>query len=76
MKDVYLVATELAAMQPEELALVYEAWDEIRFNKKVQHIMEVYEELDLSKAEAEKLINRFKKITWVEENKQQKGDKK
>ena len=76
MRDIYQIATELAAMQPEELAILYEAWEEERFNKKVQPVISAFRKVDLTVKEADKLFKKLKNIAWCEEKRQQQGDKK
>lgn len=76
MRDIYQIATELAAMQPEELAKLYEAWEEERFNKRVQPVVTAFRKIELTRDEAYKLFKKLKNIAWCEEQRQQQGDKK
>jgi hypothetical protein len=76
MRDIQQIATELAAMQPEELAILYEAWDEERFNKRVSPLISAFRDLELTTQETDKLIKRLKNIAWCEEQRQLKGDGK
>ena len=76
MRDIYQIATELAAMQPEELAKLYEAWEEERFNKRVQPVITAFRKVELTRDEADKLFKKLKNIAWCEEQRQQQGDKK
>lgn len=76
MRDIYQIATELAAMQPEELAKLYEAWEEERFNKRVQPVVTAFRKVELTRDEADKLFKKLKNIAWCEEQRQQQGDGK
>lgn len=76
MRDIYQIATELAAMQPEELAKLYEAWEEERFNKRVQPVITAFRKVELTRDEADKLFKKLKNIAWCEEQRKQQGDKK
>ena len=76
MRKIHQIATELAAMQPEELANLYEAWKEEIFNNKVQPVILAFRNIELDEEEANKLFIKLKNIAWCEEQKKQRGDRK
>lgn len=76
MRDIYQIATELAEMQTEELAILYEAWEEARFNKKIQPVLTAFRKIELTANETDKLFKKLQNIAWCEEQRQQQGEKK
>lgn len=76
MRNIHQIATELAAMQPEELANLYEAWEDEMFNKKVQPVILAFRNIELDEKEADKLFIKLKNIAWCEKQRKQKGEEK
>ena len=69
MRNIHQIASELAAMQPEELANLYEAWEEEMFNKKVQPVILAFRKIELDEKETDKLFKKLKNIAWCNEQK-------
>ena len=76
MRNIHQIATELASMQPEELANLYVAWEEEIFINKVQPVILAFRKIELDDNEMDKLFKKLKNIAWCEEQRKIKGERK
>lgn len=64
MNDPFKIAQILAELQTEELTEVYEHWNNISLNKRIEPLILMFRDLELDTKETKTLCDKLTNITW------------